>query len=93
MDSADAGSIATQTTQEKFQTTGEELHAMRKLPQQIICDHCGYITAEESKRLGDVGDEGAWICPACELCNTSYHLEHGFVTHVGYERDLEIGFL
>ncbi len=66
---------------------------MRKLSQQVICDHCGYITEAESERLGKVGDEGAWICPACVLCNTSYHMEEGFKTIIGYHRDLEAGFL
>lgn len=66
---------------------------MRELPTQVICDHCGYICAKETERLGDVGDEGAWLCPACELCNTSYHLENGFRTELGYQRDLEVGYL
>ena len=66
---------------------------MRKLPQQVICDHCGYITQTETKRLGEVGDEGSWVCPACSICNTSYHKSEGYVTVLGYQRDLEIGYL
>ncbi len=65
---------------------------MRKLPQEVICDHCGYIAPEESERLKGVGDEGAWTCPACSLCNTTYHLDSGFRTELGYNRNLEIEF-
>ena len=60
---------------------------------RILCDHCGYVSEYETKRLGSVGDEGAWICPACSLCNTTYHVTDGYLTVLGYERELEIGFL
>ena len=66
---------------------------MRKLPDKVICDHCGYISDYETMRLKNVGDESAWLCPACELCNTSYHLEIRFRTELGYQRDLEVEFL
>lgn len=66
---------------------------MRKLPDKVICDHCGYVSDYETERLKNVGDESAWLCPACELCNTSYHLEIGFRTELGYQRNLEVGFL
>ena len=63
------------------------------LPQQIECDHCGYESDYETKRLNAVGAVGAWTCPACELCNTSYHKPEGYVTVLGYQRDLEVGYL
>ncbi len=66
---------------------------MSGLPQQVECDHCGYFSKYETERLGNVGDEGAWLCPACVLCNTTYHLDIGFRTELGYTRDLEVGFL
>lgn len=66
---------------------------MSGLPKHIECDHCGYVSEKEAKRLDKVGDEGAWICPSCVLCNTSYHNEQGFITVLGYHRDLEVGFL
>ena len=63
------------------------------LPTQILCDHCGYVSKSEAKRLSEVGASGAWICPACILCNTTYHLDDGFCTVLGYHRDLEVGFI
>lgn len=63
------------------------------LPQLVACDHCGYESEEQTERLGDVGAEGAWTCPACSICNTTWHREGGYVTVLGYERDLEVGFL
>lgn len=66
---------------------------MRKLPQEVICDHCGFTNEYETKRLRYVGVEGAWTCPACSLCNTTWHMENGFRTELGYQRDLEVGGL
>lgn len=60
---------------------------------QVECAHCGYESDYETKRLGDVGNEGAWVCPACTLCNTSYHKPKGYVTVLGYHRDLEVVYL
>lgn len=66
---------------------------MYLLPNNVECDHCGYVNETEAKRLSDVGAEGAWLCPACSICNTTYHLDSGFRTELGYRRDLEVGFL
>lgn len=63
------------------------------LPKVIECDHCGYESEYETKRLGNVGDSGAWVCPSCEICNTSYHKPQGYATVLGYQRDLEVGYL
>jgi hypothetical protein len=64
-----------------------------RLPQIVVCDHCGFENDHEEKRLGEVGNEGAWVCPACSICNTTYHKPEGYVTVLGYQRDLEVGFL
>lgn len=66
---------------------------MSGLPQRVECNHCGYISEYEAERLKSVGAEGAWICSACSLCNTTYHLDIGFKTILGYHRDLEVGVL
>jgi len=63
------------------------------LPQHVECDHCGYVNDHEVKRLREVGASGAWVCPACSVCNTTYHVEAGFITQLGYNRELEIRFL
>ena len=62
------------------------------LPQQVECNHCGYTSSHEATRLRVVGASGAWVCPACNLCNTTYHLNTGFRTELGYHRHLEVGF-
>lgn len=59
----------------------------------VECDHCGYNNKYEADRLKGDGAEGAWCCPACSLCNTTYHKPDGFVTVLGYQRDLEVGVL
>lgn len=58
---------------------------------RVECDHCGYGNDCETQRLSDVGDEGVWVCPACNCCNTSYHKPEGYATVLGYQRDLEVG--
>lgn len=63
-----------------------------RLPATVNCDHCGYVDATEADRLAEVGAEGAWICNACHLCNTTYHRAGGFVTVLGYHRDLVVGY-
>lgn len=63
------------------------------LPQVIECDHCGYESDYETKRLSDIGDEGAWVCPACTIYNTTYHKPEGYATVLGYHRDLEVCYL
>lgn len=59
----------------------------------VECDHCGYVNEHEAERLSEVGDEGSWVCPSCVLCNTTFHKESGFVTVLGYQRNLEVGYL
>ncbi len=63
------------------------------LPKIITCDHCGYENDHETTRLAAIGAEGAWVCPACSICNTSYHKPEGYATVLGYQRDLEVGYL
>jgi hypothetical protein len=63
------------------------------LPTKIECDHCGYHDEEQEVRLAAVGAEGAWICKACSLCNTTFHKPQGYATVLGYQRDLEVGYL
>ena len=63
------------------------------IKEQVQCDHCAFVSTYETKRLGEVGASGAWLCPACELCNTTEHSDLGFITVLGYTRDLEVGFL
>ena len=66
---------------------------MSRLLQQVECTHCDYANDYETKRLRYVGASGAWICPACELCNTTYHMDSGFRTELRYHRDLEVEIL
>jgi hypothetical protein len=63
------------------------------LPTIIVCDHCGHHQDDQYERLGEIGAEGAWLCQACSLCNMTYHKPEGYVTVLGYQRDLEIGYL
>jgi hypothetical protein len=59
----------------------------------INCEHCDYRNKYEEKRLAPIGSSGAWVCPACGICNTTYHKPIGFVTTLGYQRELEVGYL
>lgn len=63
------------------------------LPQHAECDHCGYVSEEETGRLCAIGDEGAWICPSCSVCNTTRHIDIGYITQLGYQRNLEVGYV
>lgn len=63
------------------------------LPQVVECDHCGHESVYQTIRLKEVGAEGAYTCEACLMCNTVYHKPMGYVTVLGYQRDLEIGHL
>jgi len=63
------------------------------LPQTVICEHCGYDNEYETNRLSAVGAEGAWCCPSCSICNTTYRKPQGYATVLGYQRDLEVGYL
>lgn len=62
------------------------------MTQKVECAHCGYDNEEQAERLCDLGDEGAWTCPACGVCNTTYHLYKGFKTELGYQRELDIEY-
>jgi hypothetical protein len=61
--------------------------------QVVVCEHCGYQDDEQLERMGKVGSTGAWTCKSCSVCNTTYHDPDGYVTIIGYHRDLEVEFL
>lgn len=62
------------------------------LPQHVECDHCGYVNDDETNSI-ESGSSRAWVCPACNICNTTWHSDIGFLTKLGYQRDLLVGFL
>ena len=66
------------------------------MSKHIVCDHCGYVEQDLSKypeRLQHPGDDSGWMCPACNLCNTVYLTDQGYRTELGYNRDLQVGYL
>lgn len=59
---------------------------------KVECDHCGYINLDEAVMLIEVGVMATWVCPACAECNTTHHKAMGFVTKLGYQRNLEVDY-